>query len=277
MPIVLSSVSVLVGGVVAASVAAVPTASAAAPTCRGEVATIVGTSGDDTLTGTRGRDVIVGLAGSDTLAGLGGSDLICGNQGADTLRGGAGSDVLVPGRGGDLVRGHAGDDLLYLRHTAGADRVHGGAGDDEVFDVLTRSEDQLVDGGPGRNTLELAWRIREGGEVVPVDVLTDFAAGEAVLGDTGVTVPVRSFRVVRSLLSEGTWSVVGTDGPDTYVAAKFMSIHASTGGGRDLVRGSWHDDEIDGGPGRDTAYADRGRDLCRSVERGPLEQCETLA
>ncbi|MCW2768201.1 MAG: Hemolysin type calcium-binding protein, partial [Nocardioides sp.] len=42
-------------------------AQAAAPTCHGEAATIVGTAGGDFLTGTPGRDVIVGLQGSDEI------------------------------------------------------------------------------------------------------------------------------------------------------------------------------------------------------------------
>ncbi len=218
------------------------------PTCAGEPATIVGTPGDDVLSGTSGADVIVGLAGDDVLTGEGGDDLLCGGTGADTLTA-----------------------------SGGADRVRGGRGDDEIDDLVVRSADQELVGGPGHDSLSFAWRIEEGGENVPARVLTDFDAGVAVLGETGLTFPVRSFRSVRARFSAGTWAVVGTDRGDRYTTHQYMSVEADTGRGRDVVRGSWHDDDIHGGPGRDTAYASRGRDACRSVERGPLEACEALS
>ena len=62
-----------------ATLAAAPSAQAAAPECFGRRATIVGTPGPDSLTGTPGPDVIVGLGGADNIAGLGGDDLIGGD------------------------------------------------------------------------------------------------------------------------------------------------------------------------------------------------------
>ena len=49
---------------------------AAAVSCHGRVATIVGTNGADTLRGTPGADVMVGLDGRDRIFGFGGNDLI---------------------------------------------------------------------------------------------------------------------------------------------------------------------------------------------------------
>jgi Ca2+-binding RTX toxin-like protein len=51
-------------------------ASAGTPTCHGESATIVGTSGADNLHGTSGHDVIVGRGGNDVIDGRGGNDTI---------------------------------------------------------------------------------------------------------------------------------------------------------------------------------------------------------
>lgn len=218
----------------------------AAPTCDGSPATIAGTSGADTLEGTPGRDVIAGLGGDDVLVGGGGDDLLCG---------GAGDDVITA--------------------AAGSDRVRGGRGDDEVHDVLTGVEGQALVGGPGTDSLTFGWRVEQDGEEVGVTVHTDFAAGVAVLGDTGVRLLARSFRSVEALFSEGRWEVVGTDGPDHYTTHQYLSVAARTGPGNDVVHGSWHDDVIRGGRGRDTAYPSRGRDVCRSVERGPLGECET--
>ena len=44
------------------------------PTCKGNPATIVGTSGNDVRKGTSGKDVMVGLGGNDKLSGLAGND-----------------------------------------------------------------------------------------------------------------------------------------------------------------------------------------------------------
>ena len=74
------------------------------PRCAGRPATIVGTSGRDTLRGTSGRDVIVGLGGNDVIEGRGGNDVLCGGRGRDTLRGGPGRDVVRGGPGRDDER-----------------------------------------------------------------------------------------------------------------------------------------------------------------------------
>lgn len=68
-------------------------------TCRGLVATIVGTAGADRLVGTAGADVIAGLDGDDTIFGLGGDDIICACPGADRVAGGTGNDRIY-GEGG---------------------------------------------------------------------------------------------------------------------------------------------------------------------------------
>jgi Ca2+-binding RTX toxin-like protein len=92
-----------------------------APTPRGQApvtcypnshkpATIVGTSGNDTLSGTPADDVIASRGGNDKVSGLGGNDLICGGPGNDTLKGGGGKDTLLGQHGNDTLRGGGGKD-----------------------------------------------------------------------------------------------------------------------------------------------------------------------
>jgi Ca2+-binding RTX toxin-like protein len=80
-------------------------------TCKGQQATIIGTSGNDVRTGTPGRDVMVGQGGNDILAGLAGNDLICGGTGKDKLKGGAGNDKLLGQAGKDKLKGGGAKDV----------------------------------------------------------------------------------------------------------------------------------------------------------------------
>jgi Ca2+-binding RTX toxin-like protein len=103
---------------VASIAAVVPSASAATPTCFGRKATIVGTRGDDTLTGTNGRDVIVAKRGNDTIDARGGRDFICAGRG--------GFDVVFAGNGNDRVNGQRGFDVIFPG--LGDDFINGGRG-----------------------------------------------------------------------------------------------------------------------------------------------------
>jgi len=105
----------------------------------GRRCTIVGTSGDDRLTGTGRDDVICGLAGNDRLAGGPGDDVLLGGSGDDVLSGGPGADRLLGEGGRDRLDGGPGRDSLS---------------GDEDHDVLLAHDDErdAVDGGPGSDT-----------------------------------------------------------------------------------------------------------------------------
>ncbi len=100
--------------------------------------TIVGTNGNNTISGTPGADVICALGGNDTIGTGGGADRIYGGPGGDAISSAGGNDVLNGGRGGDV-----------LRSGAGRDRSFGADGNDTFF-TRDRQRDRL-DGGPGRD------------------------------------------------------------------------------------------------------------------------------
>lgn len=80
--------------------------------CEGKRATIVGTAGDDMITGTDGADIIVGRSGADRIDGGGGDDIVCGGPGVDRIDGGAGRDLVSGGDGNDVLGGDVRDVLL---------------------------------------------------------------------------------------------------------------------------------------------------------------------
>jgi Tol biopolymer transport system component len=79
-------------------------------TCRGKLATIVGTDASEALTGGPGPDVISGQGGADQISGVDANDVICGDAGKDKLVGGKGRDQLDGGKGKDKLIGGKGKD-----------------------------------------------------------------------------------------------------------------------------------------------------------------------
>lgn len=106
--------------------------------CLGKPVNIVGTPGDDELSGGRGRDVFLGLGGDDEFQGSIGKDRACGGHGDDFLIAGPGNDRFDGQAGNDRLKGESGDDALW-----------GGPG-----------RDRLV-GGPGRDTCQADRRDRD--------------------------------------------------------------------------------------------------------------------
>ncbi len=105
--------------------------------CEGRAATIVGTAGDDVLTGTLDADVIVALDGNDLIDAATGTDVVCGGPGDDLVIGDGGDDSLFGGDGDDMVAGGS-----------GKDRIIGGAGDDTIHDSRSVND---VSGGDGND------------------------------------------------------------------------------------------------------------------------------
>jgi hypothetical protein len=127
------------------------TARAAGETCNGLPATIVGTTGNDSIQGTDNDDVIVTLGGNDTIDGYGGNDTICAGDGDDTVEGGNGNDWINGEDGNDTLDTGNGEDTVYggngndeIETGSGNDSAYGGAGNDTLD---TEGDDDLLDGG----------------------------------------------------------------------------------------------------------------------------------
>ena len=203
------------------------------------MATINGSSGDDTLTGTANADTISGLAGNDSILGGAGDDLIYGGAGNDTIEGGAGRDTVYGGTGNDVWL--AGDtqsntDLVYLED--GDDYAQAG--------YFSAGSPDTLDGGAGNDTLSL-----------------DFLPGNVgiTLNDDGTSTTVSFTSVVRNFEN-----VIGNDSANALTgnsAANLLDGAAgndtlSGGGGNDTLLGGAGADSLLGGTGND--YLDGGAD-----------------
>ncbi|HSI33052.1 MAG TPA: hypothetical protein VK986_05630 [Tepidisphaeraceae bacterium] len=153
-----------------------------------DVENLVGTNGDDRITGSAaanaidgrgGNDSITGVDGDDILTGGDGNDTVAGGNGNDSISGGAGADNLDGGAGSDTVSGGDGDDTLTagpvadtagnaldggeggdtITGSAGADTVTGGDGNDTIYagdgndSVDGGANDDVIVGGAGNDTL----------------------------------------------------------------------------------------------------------------------------
>lgn len=198
------------------------TSQAAAVTCAGQAATIIGTSGNDVLIGTSGPDVIAGLAGNDRIRGRGGNDRICGGFGADVLSGGPGHDFLSAGG----PRDENGNDHLRL------DLLMAGPGND-VFHV------------PGRPRWTPA-RIRFA--KAPRSITYDSRSRQATGWGKDRVTGRGQIRVEGSAYDD---TMLGSVGPDIFLG----------GLGDDYLAGRRGEDELHGARGNNTLLGGRGDDF----------------
>ena len=228
------------------------------------MATIIGTSGDNTLNGTAGSDSIFGLAGNDTLRGLQGTDLLDGGAGFDAAAyntaasgvtvnlnlagfqntGGGGSDRLVSienligSNFNDTLTGNSADNLLV--GLGGFDTLTGGSGNDRLNGGLGND---LLNGGLG----------------------IDFADYSNIVG--GGTTYIGSTSGVTVNLNLAGAQNTGGAGIDTLVSIEdvigtnFNDVLTGNSGnnrlfgleGNDTLNGGSGNDRLDGGTGSDTA------------------------
>ena len=148
------------------------------------IQTLLGGSGNDTLTGDASRaTTLQGNAGNDSLLGGSGDDRLQGDAGDDRLDGGQGDDTLIAGSGSDVLGSssgpNSGNDILDLLTgnadaTLNGDQAYGGDGADRF--ILGQGQFNagktglVVSGGAGNDTLEL--HAAQGGSGID---LRDFA------------------------------------------------------------------------------------------------------
>lgn len=236
-------------------------AHAAAPTCAGERATVVGNGKANNLTGTAHRDVIWAGGGNDTISGLGGNDLICAGGGADRISGGPDDDRIY----GELDAYAA--DGFGLFHRTG-DTIIPGAGNDYVdpgYDAraVSAGVDVVPDtisyfGAPAAAVVDL--------RAVPATVGADgvdtivIAAGSPIgfIGTPFNDVIRGTYKSDRLYGMAGDDQLFGQDGDDV------ITPDGNQSAGNDLVDGGSGDDSIVSVAGYDTLIGGPGPDSISS-------------
>jgi Ca2+-binding RTX toxin-like protein len=210
---------------------------------------IVGTGGNDRLTGKAGDDRIEGLDGNDTLVGQGGNDTLIGGAGDDLVAVGEADPFPEEGDGGAVLIGGEGNDTLAgwpihssVRSDPNADTMDGGLGNDQ-YQVDNRN-DVLSDAGGFDTVLAVTdWTLGEGFEDLHLDG-DDFEVGLTGVGnelDNTMSVSYGGRLEGRG----GNDTLIGSHRADTLLGGDgddFLSA---------FVADSWND-SLDGGAGNDT-------------------------
>lgn len=260
VPSVVPAIVAAIG--LATPLALVPAAQAAAVTCAGLKATIVGNNKANTITGTAKRDVIVARGGNDTIRGLGGNDVICGGDGADRIFGGDGNDRIWGEA--DLVRIDR-----FGRIVKKGDTITGGAGNDTIdlgHDPRPASDGTkvLLDGLSYASAPAAVVVDFRAAATVPItadgnDTVTGFSGGIRIFGSPlGDTIKgTNSADVV--LARGGDDTIFGRGGDDTIVADTAGTV------GNDRLFGDAGDDNLSGTIGSDTLVGGTGDDTLTST------------
>jgi Ca2+-binding RTX toxin-like protein len=232
------------------------------------MATINGTSGNDTLTGTATADSISGQGGSDTLFGGGGNDSLFGGSNNDLLEGGAGADTLEGGSGNDTAS-YASSGAAVIVSLA----TNSGSGGDAQGDVLNSIENltgsafndsltgngsaNILSGGDGNDGLF-------GGDGndslfggIGDDTLIGGTGSDVIDGGTGIDVAsyATSSSGVNVNLATGTGSG-GDAGGDTLTGIENLIGSNNS----DTLTGNTADNTLSGGLGNDQLFGGDGND-----------------
>ena len=184
---------------------------------------IVGTVGNNTLTGTAGADVIHGLDGNDTITGNAGDDIIIGGKGNDTLTGSAGADTFLIGAG------------------EGTDTINGGTESDTIQATANSVTITLASGFGSANSIET---ISSGG-------FTGVTVTGGTAGGSTLDFSATTLSAVGISGTAGGDTITGSAGNDTILG----------NAGNDTITGGAGNDTITGGAGRDTITGGAGSDV----------------
>jgi Ca2+-binding RTX toxin-like protein len=255
----------------------------------GGVGLIIGSPGNDSITGTNSPDLVLGLGGDDCIKSNGGMDVSLGMKGNDRIWGGKHHDLLAGGQGDDLIYGGSGKKYVIPTDPSGTsfvtvflgNLISGGAGDDRLYGMdetfNSSSTEQYTDvifgdglakaALMGNDTLDgqagIDFLFGQRGE----DTLSNQTPGKLVITNAqnpgGKDIPFGSFHFGgegKDTISGSTSYDVafGGQGDDAMLLGKEI----------DLAFGGLDNDTIDGQAGFDILFGGRGDDTLTGGKGG---------
>jgi Ca2+-binding RTX toxin-like protein len=180
--------------------------------------------------------IIIGTAGNDKLTGTDLDDFMDGREGNDIVDGGAGNDVVLGGADNDALSGGLGDDTLD--GGVGSDKAAGGKGDDRYF--VDSAKDAVIElANQGKDTVRSSISFTLGANLEHL-----FLIGDADINGTGNTLNNEiggNDKNNRLDGGAGNDTIDGGGGDDTLLG----------GAGNDTLTGGTGSDQMLGGAGND--------------------------
>lgn len=214
----------------------------------GEIESLIGGAGNDTLRGNSFNNVIRGLAGDDLLDGKSGDDFLDGGSGNDHLDGGDDMDSISET-----------EDTDFTLSDSSLARASG------ETDTLDDIESASLTGGPSANRFDLTgWTGSgsiDGADVAPrIDTVAVAADAHITLDDVQLTVSTSSGSI--NLTSIEAAELSGGPSANTIDASGFTGDARILGWeGNDILTGGSGRDIIIGGPGDDTLTGNQDNDI----------------
>lgn len=238
---------------------------------------ILGTQGNESLTGTAAANFMAGGGENDVISGLGGDDSLYGEDGNDKLVGGAGDDYMVGGAGNDTMSGGTGRDVYVMPYFSAYSGVVPAIYKDVITDFAAgNSGDQInlrIDYsglGNSRNPFADGYlRLTQAGADTLIELDYDATA------QTGKFQTIAILRnVVKTDLTAFNFqgiepnAIAGTAGNDVLTGSSTDNLMAGLAGkddmsgldGNDTLHGGFGSDTLNGGNGNDSLYGDEYED-----------------
>ncbi|MBA3780660.1 MAG: hypothetical protein H0X12_02265 [Nocardioides sp.] len=228
---------------------------------------IIGSQFADTINGSPRDDYLEGGGGGDTINGLGGNDVLWaegpvpGGDDNDTLSGGEGVDYLYSFKGQDSLSGGPEVDSIYARSPEPAN-VSAGGGNDALFVSVVRGGGAKIDGASGVDILTLTTTFGDPGSRPGIRV--NLASGVI---DSGVGGSAKVSGIEQVIVNDYvSVDFNGTNSGELVGVARGGALDARMNGGSDWAYGSFFNDKLDGGKGKDTIWGMGGTDSCSAAE-----------
>lgn len=201
----------------------------------------------------------IGGSGNDSIVGNEGANVLDGGNGNDTLRGNGGNDSLYGGNGNDVLEGGP-----------GVDYESGGAGNDRFEFRVGYTYPNTVDGGAGIDTFDFR---AIGGGFSANGIRIDLVNGYTELGVYTMTLlnlenvwgsdsseSISGSAAANQLLGYGGNDTMGGNGGNDTVDGGTGDDSLGGADGNDRLLGGDGNDSLFGGAGNDTALGGAGND-----------------
>ncbi len=211
---------------------------------------VMGGSGNDTIIGNDGANLLQGGAGNDTLIGGGGNDMLYGGTGTNTLSAVSGNNTFTSQGGTDSMTGGVGNDT-YVMTTTGSAVIATGGGTD-VLDVSAWGSSVVIE----QSGADLLLSSDTATTTAAVRVINHFGSG--ALGS--LTTSTGTYAFAAGLVGgTGNDLIIGTSAADTITTGDGANL-VYAGDGDDTVTGGAGADILIGGAGNDSLYGGDGND-----------------